>query len=489
VAVTDNRLPSILFVAPELAPWVKTGGLGEVAADLPRALRQAGADVRVLAPAYPALLRAFPGARELVRIDRPGGELPPVRLLEAPADVPLYLVDCEACYARPGGPYADPDGNDWPDNAIRFGLLGRIAALFGGPSSVIGWRPQVVHANDWPCGLAPAYLAAAEGPHAASIMTVHNLAYQGLYSRDLLLPLALAAESFVPQGLEFHGWLSFLKAGLQYATRISTVSPGYAREIQAPGLGFGLDGLLRHRASDLRGIVNGIDTTVWDPSTDPHLASRYDQDHLEAKQANKSALQRELGLREDDSRFLLGFVGRLVEQKGVDLVLEAGDTLVAEGMQLVLLGHGEPALEKACAGLQARHPGSVAVRIEFSERLAHRIEAGSDAFLMPSRFEPCGLNQLYSMRYGTPPVVHRTGGLGDTVLDGPREEASTGFLFDEPSAAALLEAVRRAAACWRHPPRWRTRQRAAMSRDSGWNAAARDYLALYGEAIAAQGGP
>jgi len=466
--------PRVLYVTPELAPWAKSGGLGEVARDLPRALAQAGADVRLLVPAYPALRAALPAAREVTRIPQPGGALPAARLLLADGDgVPLYLLDSEACYARAGGPYGDINGDDWADNHLRFGLLSRVAALLGSVASPLAWRPQVVHCNDWPCGLAPAWLAREAGA-AATVMTVHNLAYQGLFPPEAHRALGLPPDSFAAEGMEFHGKVSFLKAGLYYATRISTVSATYAREIQQAEFGCGLDGLLRRRAQDLSGILNGIDAAVWNPARDPHIAANYDAARLDRKAANKAPLQRELGLAVDAAAPLLGTVARLVPQKGIDLIIEAAPALLAAGAQLVVLGRGERALEEALRALAARHSRSVAVRLEYSEALAHRIEAGADLFLMPSRFEPCGLNQLYSLRYGTPPVARRTGGLADSISDG-----NTGFLFDEPVAVALQGAVQRALALRGEPVRWAALQRAGMARDSGWDRAAAQYLDLY----------
>jgi starch synthase len=478
-----TNAPRILFVAPELAPWAKAGGLGEVARDLPRALAQAGAEVRLLVPAYRELRSSLPAAREIARFESPGGVLAPARLCYAEAEPPILLLQCDAYYARPGGAYGGADGADWPDNHLRFGLLSRVAAILGSAASPLDWRPEVVHCNDWPGGLAPAWLAHAPGRRAASVMTVHNLAYQGLFPRSACAELALPEEAFAPEGVEFHGRLSFLKAGLHYATQLTTVSATYAQEIQQPELGCGLDGLLRRRAGELRGIPNGIDTAIWDPARDPHLASRYDAARLEAKAPNKAALQRELGLRADPAAPLLGMVGRLVEQKGADLVIAAAPELLRAGAQLAVLGRGERRFEQSLLDLAARHPGALAARIEYSEPLAHRIEAGADLFLMPSRFEPCGLNQLYSMRYGTPPVVRRTGGLADSVTDAAdaalREGSATGFVFDEPSPGALLAAAGRALAAWRDPARWVPLQRAGMARDSGWARPARDYLEVY----------
>ncbi len=469
----------VLYVTPELAPWVKTGGLGEVAQGLPPALAAAGAQVRLLVPAYPALRAAFPQARVLAEVPAPGGALPPARLLEAPGAPPLWLLDCPPLFERAGNPYQTPQRNDWPDNHLRYGLLSRVAALLAGDASPLDWRPDVVHCNDWQSGLTPAYLAHAPGARAATVMTIHNLAYQGLFPRGALEPLALPAPAFVPDGLEFYGQLSFLKAGLRYADLVTTVSPGYAREIQTSELGFGLDGLLRARAADLVGILNGIDTELWDPARDPLIAQRYDADGLERKAPNKAALQRAFGLPETAGAPLLGMTGRLVPQKGADLVLATADDLVRAGAQLTVLGTGEREIESGLVALAARHPRHVAVRIAFDEPLAHLIEAGADMFLMPSRFEPCGLNQLYSMRYGTPPVVRRTGGLADSVSE------RTGFLFDEPTPQALRAVLVRALEAWRKPGAWRTLQQNGMRRDYGWGASARAYLEAYRRAAAA----
>jgi len=476
----------VLYVTPELAPWAKAGGLGEVSRDLPRALAAAGTDIRVLVPAYPALRAAFPAAPEIGRIGAPGGALAPARLLDACGEPRLLLLDCDAYYARAGGPYGGVDGADWPDNHLRFGLLSRIAALLGGAASPLAWRPDVVHCNDWPTGLAPAWLTHADGAAARTLMTVHNLAYQGVFPQRTLDELALPPASFAAEGLEYHGQVSFLKAGLHYASKLSTVSPSYALEIQRPALGFGLEGLLARRAGDLTGILNGIDTETWDPARDPHLASRYDSTRLEAKRPNKAALQRELGLAEDGKAPLLGMVSRLVEQKGVDLVLAVAPGLVRAGIQLAILGSGARDIERALLTAAQRDPRSIAVRIEFSEPLAHRIEAGADLFLMPSRFEPCGLNQLYGMRYGTPPLVRRTGGLADSVRDASGENLrlgrATGFLFDDATPQALLGAIERALAAYRNPGLWAALQRAGMARDASWARAAQEYLGLYRQA-------
>jgi starch synthase len=457
----------ILFVTPECAPFAKTGGLGDVSAALPAALRALQLDVRTLLPGYREVLAGVAAARELARLRVLGFDC---RLL---ADESLLILDCPQLYARDGGPYQTHEGSDWDDNALRFGVLSRTAALLGSPASPLDWRPGVVHCQDWPAALAPAYLHFAP-QRAATVMTVHNLAFQGNFDPGYLGPLELPGAAFQLEGLEFHGRLSFLKGGIAYADAVTTVSPSYAREIQGEALGCGLDGLLRRRRDVLSGILNGIDTAEWDPARDTRIAHGYDAHRLQTKAANKAALQRRMGLAVDEDLPLLGLVGRLTQQKGADLVAAAAGELAAMPAQLALLGKGERALEDALQAAAARHPGRIAMQAGFDEDLAHAIEAGADLFLMPSRFEPCGLNQMYSQRYGTPPVARATGGLIDTIVDGV-----TGFLFEEPTPAALTAAVRRALAAYRDAARWERIQRAGMARDFSWDAAARRYADLY----------
>jgi len=466
-SLRDGARVRVLHVTPECAPMTKTGGLGDVSEALPAALRAAGVDAMTLLPGYPAVLDHVGGAREAARLNLLGFEC---RLLRAD---PLIVVDCPPLYARDGGPYHTPDGQDWDDNALRFGVLSRAAARLGGARSPLDWRPAIVHCHDWPAGLAPVYLR-DEPERAASVMTIHNVAFQGNYDPALLPTLELAGALFTLEGLEFYGRLSFLKGGIVYADAVTTVSPTYAREIQTPELGHGLDGLLRHRSGVLSGILNGIDTLAWNPATDPHIARRYDAQSLELKAANKAALQKCMNLEADTGVPLLGLVTRLTHQKGVDLVAAAAEELAALPAQLALVGKGEREMEKGLSAVAARRPGRIGVQIAFDEEFAHLVEAGADLFLMPSRYEPCGLNQMYSQRYGTLPVARATGGLIDTVEDGV-----TGFLFEEASKEALLAAVQRALAAYAEPARWRRLQRAGMERDFSWSAAARRYADLY----------
>ena len=473
----------VLHAAAEIFPLVKTGGLADVVGALPQALAAAGADVRLLLPGMPAILGAvarprkvaesgpaFGAARVTLRLGRFKAA---ARGVPDSDGVQAYVIDAPWLYARDGGPYQAPDGKPWDDNLQRFALLGWVAAQLAAGGLDPSWRPDILHAHDWHAALGCSYLRARPGATARSVFTIHNLAYQGLFPQGDFPLLGLPQRLMHPDGLEFHGWLSFMKGGLVHADRITTVSPTYAREITTPGFGCGVEGVLQARAADLSGILNGVDQARWDPATDRALAAPYDAGDLAGKAECKEALQRETGLAPRADAPLIGVVSRLSEQKGLDLALAALPALLAEGVQVALLGSGEPAMEKAFADAAAAHPGQVAVRIGYDEALAHRIIAGADIILVPSRFEPCGLTQLYGMRYGTLPLVRRVGGLADTV------DEATGFVFDAADPAALAEAARRALLTLREPARWRAMQQDAMARDHGWDAAAARYMALY----------
>ena len=466
----------VLFITPECAPLVKTGGLGDVSAALPAALRQAGVDARVLLPGYLPVLAASRGARELATLDVLGHS---VRILDAklPSGVPLLVADCPALYARGGGPYQADDGEDWEDNALRFGVLSKLAAMLGTAASALKWRPDVVHCNDWPTALAPVYLHFAPDRRAASLVTIHNLAFQGSYGFAQIAPLALPAPSLGMEGLEFYGRVSFLKGGLVYADAVNTVSPTYAREIQTAQLGFGMDGVLRGRGERLYGVLNGIDTATWNPEADPWIASRYGPLTLDRKAPNKRELRARMGLDAAGDRPLAAMVSRLTPQKGIDLVTDAADALVGLGLQIAVVGTGDRDLVARLEAARARHPGNFAVVVGFDEELAHRVESGADMFLMPSRFEPCGMNQMYSQRYGTPPVATATGGLADTITDA--EPKPTGFLMRAATPDALVETTQRALAAWKDPKRWRAIQLNGMSKDFGWTHAASKYIEIY----------
>lgn len=477
-----NALP-VLFVSSEAAPLVKTGGLADVAGALPGALRRLGADVRVLLPGYPAVLDGVDA-----RICASGLHLlpgaPAADLLEArlPDDTPLYVL-ASPLFERAGNPYVDEQGRDWPDNHLRFGSLSRAAALLGDHMSPIPWRPRLVHLNDWQTALAAAWLRWSGSRHARSVLSLHNMAFAGAFDPRVMPALGLPSASFQINGLEFYGHVSFLKAGVYYADRLATVSPGYASEIQRQEFGGGLHGLLAARSDQLSGILNGIDTETWNPACDDCLAHPYDARRLRSKDANRTALREEFGLPDDAATTLFGMVTRLTWQKGTDLVAPALEALGDRSWQLVLLGSGERALEAELRAFAARHPDRVRVTIGYDERLAHRIEAGADLFLMPSRFEPCGLNQLYSMRYGTPPIVRATGGLADSVVDTDAaslaDRSATGFKFETASAAALAGAIDRSLELRTDQRAWRALQRNGMRGDYSWRRSAQAYLELY----------
>lgn len=471
----------VLSVASEIYPLVKTGGLADVAGALPPALAAEGVAVRSLLPGYPAVLAALEAAEPVHAFAGLYGG--PARLLAGrAAGLDLLVLDAPHLFARPGDPYRGPDGRDWPDNARRFAALGRVAAEVG-RGLLPGFRPGVVHAHDWQAGLAPAFLHYGGAPRPGTVMTVHNLAFQGQFPAWMLGELGLPPGSFTIEGVEYYGGIGFLKAGLRLADRVTTVSPSYAAEIRTPEGGMGLDGLLRARGADLSGILNGIDLGVWDPATDPHLASRFDATHPEARAANKAALQARLGLAAEPEALLFGVVGRLTWQKGMDLLLEALPALLGHGAQLALLGTGERALEAGFAAMAAAYPGRVGLLLGYDEALAHLVQGGSDALLVPSRFEPCGLTQLCALRYGAVPVVARTGGLADTVIDANEMAlaagVATGIQFAPPSRHMLEAAIARAALLWRDREGWRTVQRSGMACDVGWTRPARRYAALY----------
>jgi len=477
----------VLYITAELYPWVKSGGLGDVAAALPPALIAEGIDVRLLLPGFRGFLDAFGGITDIARLTTPfAAERVRVGLAHLPASESLaYLVDHPAFYDRLGNPYAGPDGSDWPDNHRRFGLFGWIAAELARGADP-GWRPDILHGHDWHTGLAPAYLSAR--PPAAgrvpTVFTVHNLAYRGPFPGTVFPELALPPAFFSIDGVEFFGMVSFIKAGLFYSDRLTTVSPTYAREIQTPAFGWGLDGLLRTRAALLTGILNGVDPRFWDPGHDTNLPQTYGtEDAAAGKRAAKAALQRRLGLEPIEGAPLFGAVSRLTPQKGLDLALAGLPDLLAGGGQLALLGSGDGNLEQAFAAAVERYRGRVGVAIGYDEGLAHLIIGGSDVILVPSRFEPCGLTQLYALRYGALPLVRRVGGLADTVVDATAtnlaEGVATGFAFDDDSPSALMSAIGRATALFREREIWQRMIRRAMTRDFSWAAAARRYAAVY----------
>ncbi|OYW49992.1 MAG: starch synthase [Novosphingobium sp. 28-62-57] len=478
----------ILSIASEAVPLIKTGGLADVAGALPAAVAPHGVEMTTILPGYPAVMKALARPRALHTWDSLLGEK--ARLVSGKIDGhPLLVVDAPAFFQRDGGPYVDGAGRDWADNWRRFAAFSRAAADVAG-GAVKGRKFDLAHAHDWQAAMALAYLRFAPpeaGSRIPSVMTIHNMAFQGHYGADLFSALALPPQAFAMDGVEYHGGVGFLKAGLEAASAITTVSPTYAREIRTPEFGMGLEGLILSRHGHVHGIVNGIDTAQWNPEADPALKAKFGVKSLAKRDANKRALEAEFALEPGDGPIFV-VISRLTWQKGIDVLLECIDHLVGIGGRLALLGSGDRAMENAFHAAAMRHPGKVAVRIGYDEALSHRMQAGGDAILVPSRFEPCGLTQLYGLAYGCVPVVARTGGLADTVIDANLAAVmggvATGVQFDGVHYAALADAITRTVTLYWQRDTWRAIQRAAMKTDFSWNRSGKAYADLYASLIA-----
>ena len=476
-------MKKILFASSEVHPLIKTGGLADVAGSLPRALAELSQDIRVILPNYQSLKKT----EEIRFISSVSVNNQDANILETRlpgSAVIVYLVDCPAMFDVPGNPYVDESGNPWDNIADRFTLFSRIVVEVAMNRAHLDWHADVVHCNDWQTGLVPALLS-IESNKPSSVFTIHNMAYQGMFPQEVFSFLNLPQQLWHPNGLEFHEMLSFIKGGLSYANRITTVSPTYALEIQTPEFGYGLEGLLSHKHETLSGIINGMDLEQWNPETDKSISEPYNVDTLEKKVINKTSLQARSSLPVNKSIPLFGLISRLVEQKGVDLIIDCLDELVEMPIQFVLLGSGDKSVEQKFLNYARLYPKKISVTIGYDEALAHQIEAGVDVFLMPSRFEPCGLNQMYSQRYGTIPIVRETGGLADTVEDAlPKSLAkntATGVSFKEAHSGALLEAIKRTLLLYNDKKTWKKIQTAAMNKDFSWKKSAEQYLALYEE--------
>jgi starch synthase len=482
----------VLSVASEVYPLVKTGGLADVAGALPLALAKQGVAVKTLMPGYPAVMRIATDAAVRRSFDSLLGEK--ARVLEVRHEgLDLLVLDCPAFFDRAGGPYLDATGKDHPDNWRRFAALSKAGAIIaqeGLTEDTGAWRPDLVHVHDWQAAMVPAYMRYAPQPEVPSLVTIHNIAFQGRFGPDIFPHLELPAHAFAIDGVEYYGDVAFLKAGLQTSWGISTVSPSYAEEILTPEFGMGLEGLLAHREADLSGIVNGIDTDVWNPETDRLLGSTYSAASLKARADNKRLVAERFALDANDGP-LFCVVSRLTRQKGMDVLAQAIDGLVAEGGSLAVLGSGEVALEEAFHAAAVRHPGRVGVIAAYDEPLSHLMQAGCDAIVIPSRFEPCGLTQLYGLRYGCVPVVSRTGGLNDTVIDaspaGLAAKAATGISFGPVTADSLARALRRAVRLYKDQKIWTGIQKQGMKSDVSWNRSAGLYAALFSEILERKG--
>jgi starch synthase len=475
----------VLFVTAEAYPLAKTGGLADVSRALPIALAHRGVDVRLLLPGYPRAYTRIEKPRIVAKLDPMLGiaDATLVSGMFPDTGLPVWLIDSPTLFRREGGLYQDDEGRDWPDNALRFAFLSHVAARLAMGRTRIAWKPDVVHANDWHTGLLPLLLAQEKAPRPSSVFTTHNMAFQGNFPRETLPAIEVPEAFFASGAIEFYGQVSFLKAGLNFADRVTTVSPTYAREILTPAFGCGMDGVLKARADSFTGILNGIDDALWDPAGDPNLPQTYRAIDISGKRVCKTTLQHELGLPVNPDIPLIGFVSRLTQQKMADVILDALPWIAEQEAQVALVGEGDPVLEAAFREVQARHGEHVAVTIGYDEPLAHRLQAGCDLLLAPARFEPCGLTQLYALRYGTLPVVRRTGGLADTVVDATAdtvaERTATGFVFEDAGIKGLTSAIDRALALYREPLTWRRLQLHAMAQDFSWNASAAKYADLY----------
>ncbi|PDT80655.1 glycogen synthase GlgA [Sinorhizobium sp. BJ1] len=477
---------NILSVASEVYPLVKTGGLADVVGALPAALLPHGIRTRTLVPGYPAVLHKLKKKKTVGGIDNLFGH--PATLLAAEIDgLDLLVLDQPALYDRDGGPYLDPTGRDYPDNFRRFAALSLAAAEIAGDNVVPGWRPDIVHVHDWQAALTPVYMRFGSARNMPTVLTIHNIAFQGQFGPSVFPELSLPPEAFTTPFLEYYGDVGFLKGGLQTATAIITVSPSYAHEILTPEFGMGMEGLLASRVLDLTGIVNGIDVDTWNPETDPNIARNYGPTAIKQRAANRKALEERFGL--DQSRGpIFCVISRLTWQKGMDLLAEVADDIVTLGGKLIVLGSGDSALEGALLAAASRHRGRIGMITGYDEPLSHLMQAGSDAILIPSRFEPCGLTQLYGLRYGCIPIVARTGGLTDTVIDANEAALSarvaTGFQFRPVTADGLRLAIRRAMHAYSEPKVWARLQNQGMKSDVSWGKSAERYAALYSGLLA-----
>ena len=477
----------VLFATSEAFPLIKTGGLADVSGALPKAisqLKQFSGDIRILIPGYSAVLQKLTSSSIIANINVLGHACTLIAGTMPDSGLEVIAIQNAHLYERAGGPYSDENGLDWVDNPLRFGVLSRIASLLCSKNSPLkNWQPDLIQCNDWQTGLAPAYMKLVDKSTTKSILSIHNLAFQGCFDASWLKPLELPAKHFHINGFEYYGQISFLKAGIFYADALSTVSPTYAQEIQTKQYGFGMEGLLKARRGDLTGILNGIDTQEWNPATDAHLPKNYSDSRITGKKQVKRILQQQLGLQMDADAPLLGVVSRLTHQKGLDLLPEIIPKLIKQGCQFAILGSGDKALEAQFNALAERYPDRVSMNTGYHEHLSHNIMAGCDMFIMPSRFEPCGLNQLYGLAYGTPPIVSLTGGLADSVCDtneaSLKNNTATGFVVKSVNSVPLLVSIERAIKVWQDKKTWRKIQKNGMKRNISWDSSAIDYLALY----------
>jgi len=479
-------MKNILYISSEAFPLIKTGGLGDVAGSLPSALLKQSQGVRLLLPGYRDVLNKIQKKRTIATHSYYSLPLNIIETRLPGSNVIVWLVDCPALFDRPGGPYSDQHGQAWDDNALRFTVFCHAAVDIALNKFKFKWQADVVHCNDWQSGLVPALLSLYK-KKPATIFTIHNLAYQGIFEQETFIELQLPEQLWHMNGVEYYSRFSFIKGGIACSDKINTVSPHYAQEILKEEYGYGLDGLLSYRKDDLSGILNGIDEKLWNPGTDKHIKHTYNRRNLRNKILNKTALQNELTLAEETSIPMIGMISRLVEQKGLEIILQSLNELLKLPIQLVILGTGESHYELQLSAWARQYPDKFKIIIGYHESLAHRIEAASDMFLMPSMFEPCGLNQLYSLRYGTLPVVTPVGGLFDTVThanqDNINNKTANGFVLHDKTASELLTTIKYALTLYQQPATWHQLQINAMAGDFSWHKSAASYISLYNEAL------
>lgn len=470
----------VLSVASEIFPLIKTGGLADVAGALPAAMAGKGIAMRSLIPGYPSVMSAFKKKKAALQYAQLQGGKASVHAVNI-AGLDLFVLDAPHLFDRAGGPYGDQTGHDWPDNWRRFAALSQVGGDIAG-GAISGYLPDIVHAHDWQAAMTLAYTRYGKAVTTPTVMTIHNLAFQGRYPAAIFGQLGLPGQAMALDGVEYYGGVGYLKAGLQAAWAITTVSPTYAQEIRSPEFGMGLDGLINMRSVDLYGIVNGIDTDIWNPATDKHLVSNYTAKTLKARAANKTAVEERFGLDSDDSPIIC-VVSRLTWQKGMDILASAAAGIVAAGARLAILGSGDAGLEGALLAAAARHRGRVGVVVGYDEGLSHLLQGGCEAIVIPSRFEPCGLTQLYGLRYGCVPLVARTGGLADTIIDANEAAmaagVATGFQFAPDDGDALLHAVARLVQAYGDKAIWTSLQQQGMRSDVSWDRSAEKYVEIY----------
>ncbi|MEF3132830.1 glycogen synthase GlgA [Rhizobium sp. 268] len=474
----------VLSVSSEVFPLIKTGGLADVSGALPIALKAFGVESKTLLPGYPAVMKVI--RDPIVRLEFPDLLGEPAAVLEVQHEgLDLLVLDAPAYYDRPGGPYVDPLGKDYPDNWRRFAALS-LAASEIAAGLLPGWRPDLVHTHDWQAALTSVYMRYYPTPELPSVLTIHNIAFQGQFGPEIFPGLRLPAHAFATDSIEYYGTIGYLKGGLQTAHAITTVSPTYADEILTPEFGMGLEGVIASHIDNLHGIVNGIDTDIWNPATDPVVHTHYGPTTLKNREENRRSIAEFFHLDNDDAPIFC-VISRLTWQKGMDIVANVADEIVAMGGKLVVLGSGEAALEGALLASASRHPGRIGVSIGYNEPMSHLMQAGCDAIIIPSRFEPCGLTQLYGLRYGCVPIVARTGGLNDTVIDANHAalaaKVATGIQFSPVTEAGMLQAIRRAMHFYADRKLWTQLQKQGMKSDVSWEKSAERYAALYSSLV------